>query len=247
MNLVRNILSAFARSWLGRARSRWWKWPPVGWVRFGSMRRLTPISRRWGLDRGSAIDRYYIEKFLTRHAEDICGRVLEIGENTYTYKFGGERVSHSDVLDVEKGNAKATIVADLACADHIPSDTFNCIILTQTLQLIYDVKAALIHLNRILKEEGVLLASFPGISKTPRQDMERWGWYWQFTTLSARRLLEEIFPSENVEVQASGNVLTAISFLHGVAAQELRPEELDFHDPDYEMLITVRAVKPKEE
>lgn len=244
---MRNILPLFVRSWLRRLRSRWWKWPPVGWVRLGSMRRLTPISRRWGFDRGSAIDRYYIEKFLTRHAEDICGRVLEIGDNTYTYKFGGGRVSHSDVLDVEKGNAKATIVADLTCADHIASNTFNCIILTQTLQFIYDVKAALMHLRRILKEGGVLLASFPGITKIGRHDMERWGWYWQFTTLSATRLLEEIFPPENVEVQACGNVLTAIAFLRGVAAEELRPEELDFHDPEYEVLITVRAVKPKEE
>jgi hypothetical protein len=33
--------------------------------------------------------------------------------------------------------------------------------------------------------------------------------------------------------------------LHGLASQELRQEELDHHDPDYEVLIMVTAVKPE--
>lgn len=39
------------------------------------------------------------------------------------------------------------------------------------------------------------------------------------------------------------NVLVACAFLHDLAAQELKPEELDSNDPDYQALITVRAVK----
>ena len=223
-------------------------WPPVGWVRFGSLRRLQPISRKFGFDRGQCIDRYYIENFLAAHAADIRGHILEIGDDTYTRRFGGERVTRSDVLHVQEGNPKATIVADLASgADHIPSDTFDCIIFTQTLQCIYDVRAALRTLYRILKPGGVLLATFPGISQISRYDMDRWGDYWRFTTLSARRLFEEIFPPECVKVNAHGNVLAAIAFLHGLAAEELREDELDYHDPDYELLITVRAVKPEGE
>ena len=38
--------------------------PPVGEVRFGSLRMVTPISTNWGLDRGLPIDRYYIERAL---------------------------------------------------------------------------------------------------------------------------------------------------------------------------------------
>jgi len=240
---LKAIIPADTRRWL-RARQRSLiRWPPVGFVRFGSLRRLQPISRVFGFDRGLCIDRYYIEQFLTRHAEDIRGHVLEIGDDGYTCKFGGERVSKSDVLHVVEGNPKATIVANLTCADHIPSDTFDCIILTQTLQFIYDVKAALRHLYRVLKPGGVLLATFPGISQISRYDMDRWGDYWRFTTLSARRLFEEVFPPECLTIEARGNVLAAIAFLHGLAAEELRSEELDYHDPDYEVLITVRAVK----
>ena len=224
----------------------WWKRPPVGRACFGDLRRLNPISRVFGLNRGKPIDRYYIEDFLARHAKDICGRVLEIGDDIYTQKFGGDFVSHSDVLHVTEDNPKATIVADLTRADHVPSNTFDCIIFTQTLQFIYDVPAALRHLYRILKPGGVLLVTFPGISQISRYDMDRWGDYWRFTTLSAKRLFGEVFPPKNVEVQAYGNVLTAVAFLHGLAAEELKQEELDYHDPDYEVLITVRSVKPKE-
>jgi ubiquinone/menaquinone biosynthesis C-methylase UbiE len=136
-------------------------------------------------------------------------------------------------------------VADLTCASHIPSDTFDCIILTQTLHLIYDVRAALTTLYRILKPGGVLLTTVSGISKISREDMDRWGHHWSFTTRSAQRLFQEFFPEMNVAVDAYGNVLAAIAFLHGLASEELRHEELDYHDRDYQVLITIRAVKPE--
>jgi len=218
--------------------------PPVGRVGFASLRRTTPISRVWGSDRGLPIDRYYIERFLSVHASDVRGHVLEIGSDTYTRRFGGDQVARSDVLFVAEGNPKATIVADLTSNNHIPSGIFDCILLTQTLQFIYDVRAALRTLDRILKPDGILLATFPGISQISRYDMDRWGDYWRFTSLSSRRLFEEVFPSAQVTVEAHGNVLTALTFLHGLAVQELRQEELDFQDPDYEVLIAVRAVKP---
>jgi glycosyltransferase involved in cell wall biosynthesis len=239
----RRIMPAPVRHWL------WTKWtgdeyrPPVGWVRFGSLRRVTPISRHFGFDRGLPIDRYYIENFLARHADDIRGHVLEIGDDTYTRRMGGNRVTRSDVLHVEEGNPKATYVADLTRADHLPSDTFKCIILTQTLHLIYDVRAALQTIYRILKPGGVVLATFPGISQVTH---DQWGdyWYWSFTSRSSQRLFEEVFPRTNIQVKTSGNVLTAIAFLQGLATEELRQEELDYHDEKYEVLITVRAMKP---
>jgi SAM-dependent methyltransferase len=220
-------------------------WPPVGLVRFGNLRRLRPISRDgFGWDRGLPVDRYYIEQFLARHAEQIRGRVLEVADNAYTRRFGGARVVQSDILHVRPDNRKATLVGDLADADHIPSDAFDCIILTQTLQYIPEVRAAVMTLQRILRPGGILLVTIPGISQISRSDMEQWGEYWRFTALSARWLFETAFPAANVVVEAHGSVLAAIAFLHGLAAEELRPQELAWHDPDYEVLITVRAVKP---
>jgi len=217
----------------------------VGWVRFGSLRRVLPISREFGYFRGLPIDRYYIEGFLAANASDIMGRVLEIGDDIYTHQFGNDRVTQSDVLDVMEGNKKATIVGDLASADHIPSECFDCIILVQTLQYIFDSRAALKTLFRILKPGGVALVTVPGISKASPYNGEGWmySWNWSFTSLSTKRLFEEIFPEKNVWVDTYGNVLAAMAVLQGLATEELRREELDHYDPAYPVTITVRAVK----
>jgi SAM-dependent methyltransferase len=235
----RKVLPVRAR----RGIIRYTRWPPVGFVRFGSLRRLRPISSDWGTERGQPIDRFYIERFLAENAADIRGRILEIGDNTYTLAFGGEQVTQSDVLHVAENRPQVTILGDLTNADHIPPDSFDCFILTQTLQAIYDVPAAIATAQRILKPGGVVLATVPGISKISRYDMDRWGYYWSFTTASARRLFSEAFPATNVQVEARGNVLAAIAFLHGLAAHELKRRELEVRDPDYEVLITIRAVK----
>ena len=220
--------------------------PPVGMVRFGDLRRVTPISAHWGFERGRPVDRYYIERFLEAHSADVRGRVLEIANNSYTLRFGGGRVVKSEVLHAEGGNPNATMVGDLASGGNIPSDAFDCIILTQTLLVIYDVRAAIRTLHRILKPGGVVLVTVPGVShKISRGDMDKWGDFWRFTTRSARQLFTEVFPPSNVTVEAYGNVLSASAFLYGLAVEDLRPEELDHFDPDFEVSISVRAVKPE--
>jgi SAM-dependent methyltransferase len=208
------------------------------------LRRLEPISRHFGFDRGQSIDRYYIERFLSTHAQEIRGRVLEVADAGYTRQFGGDRVTKSDVLHVVAGNPQATIVADLTCPLALPVDTFDCIVLSQTLHVIYDVRTAIKTLFRGLRPGGVLLVTTPGISHISRYDMDRWGDYWRMTSPAARRLFEEVFPASNVTVEAHGNVLAAVAFLHGLASQDLRQRALDYRDPDYELVITIRALKP---
>ena len=217
---------------------------PVGRVNFGDLRRLTPISSEWGFDRGRPIDRYYIERFLAQHATDIRGRVLEIGDNSYTRRFGGDRVTVSDVLNVRTTEG-TTILGDLADAPHVASDQFDCIIFTQTLQLIYDVRAAVATLHRILRCGGVLLATFPGITHT--QDGQ-WSadWCWNLTPASGRRLFSDQFGTPNVRLEAHGNVLAAIAFLHGIACEELTIAELDARQPAFDVTIAVRAIRTEQ-
>ncbi len=217
--------------------------PAVGRVSFGDLRRLEPLTRSFGYDRGKPIDRYYINKFLSQHTGDIEGDVVEIGDDRYTRKFGGDRVTRSDVLDQDHPGSTPTIIADLTNAYHVQSNSFDCIIITQTLQFIYDVHSAIHTLHRILKPGGVILGSLPSLSPICRYDMDRWGDYWRFTSATVQRLFGDLFGSKNVQVEAHGNVLVAMAFFYGMAAEDLTTEELDFKDRDYEALITVRAIK----
>lgn len=237
MNLARRFSPRTLVGWLsGRGT------PPVGRVRFGSFRRVTPISTAFGFDRGQPVDRHYIEDFLGRHAADVRGRVVEIGDDAYTRRFGHDRVTRRDVLHVSADNPQATIVADLADAGHVPSDAFDCVIVTQTLHLIYDMPAAVRTLQRILRPGGVCLATVPGISQV---DKGAWQatWFWSLTGAAAARLFGDAFGPGAVQVESHGNVLAACAFLQGLASSELHPEELAHRDPSYPVIVAVRAVK----
>src|SRR5206468_6336282 len=144
--------------------------------------------RSFGYERGQPIDRYYIEKFLGKHSGDIASHVVEIGDDRYIKQFGGDKVTHSDVLDQDHPGSSPTIVADLTNAGHVPSNSFNCIIAIQTLQFIYDIHAAVNTLHRILNSGGVLLVSLSTVSQISRYDMDQWGDYWRITSAAAKRL-----------------------------------------------------------
>lgn len=197
------------------------------------------MSNSWGFDRGRPVDRYYIDSFLEAHRNDIHGRILEILNKEYTRRFGSD-IERSDILDIDPANQQATIIADLAAADSIESDSFDCFILTQTLQLIYDVKSAIAHSHRILRPGGVLLVTIPAVSRLAGEGYTD---YWRFTPASCARLFGEIFGADQVTITAYGNVLSAVAFLEGMAYEELTKTELDVVDERYPVLMAIRAVK----
>ena len=235
---------AVVRTRMNASRQRASLAVPVGSVDFGDLRRTEPISRVFGLDRGTPVDRYYIEGFLGDQSGSVRGRVLEIGDATYTKRFGGSRVTRSDVLHVSGDSPEATVIADLTDAPQIATGTFDCIILTQTLQFTYSMEKTVAELFRILAPGGCVLCTVPGISQISRYDMDRWGDYWRLTDLSARTLFETAFPPQQVEVTTCGNVLAATAFLHGLAVSELATGELDVRDEDYPLIVAIKATKP---
>lgn len=199
-----------------------------------------PISREFGFDRGTPVDRYYIENFLRANAGRIRGRTLEIGDDSYTRRFGGA-ATEREVLHVTPGYPGATYHGDLTNGV-LPDDAFDCAVLTQTLHLIYDMPAAVAALHSALKPGGTLLVTVPGISQIAADE---WGetWYWSLTSQSLRRLLGDSFGPANVAVEAFGNVYAATAFLQGLATEELRPAKLDVRDPLYPVTVTGIATK----
>ena len=208
---------------------------------FRALQRTTPLSEMWGFDRGLPVDRYYIEQFLEQHRQDVRGHVLEVHDRAYIDRFGSG-VERADVLDIDEHNVQATIVADLARAHTLDGSRFDCFILTQTLHLIYDTRAAIRQAHRLLRPGGRLLATVPAVSRVG-VNVGVQGDYWRFTAASCRVLFGEVFGTTRVEVHSYGNVLAAIAFLSGMAADELPRRKLDVNDPYFPVVVAVRAVK----
>jgi SAM-dependent methyltransferase len=201
-----------------------------------------PVSRDFGFDRGLPIDRFYIEQFLHARRGDVHGRVLEVGDAAYSVRFGGTRVDRQDVLHVHAGNPAATIVGDLSTPGTLPRSAFDCIVLTQTLQFIFDMAAAVRELHAALKPGGVLLLTVPGISQIDRGEWSE-QCFWALTPAAVRRLLGEVFYEEAITVESHGNVFAATAFLQGLALAEVDQVKLDVHDDAYPVIVTAHATK----
>lgn len=213
-------------------------------IDLGGLRRLDPVSRVWGFDRGQPVDRHYIERFLEPRASLIRGRVLEVGEPLYTRMFGGDRVTQSEVLDVD-GSPGATYTCPLEHGDELPGEAFDCVVCTQTLQYIWDFRGAARTLHRILKPGGSLLLTVPGITQISHAEYGD-SWYWSFTASAVRRLVGEHFTDVEPTIEVFGNVLAATAFLYGLASSDLSDEELGHVDPDFEVIVGAHVNRAEE-
>lgn len=210
-------------------------------VRWGSLRRRQPVSHRWGYDRGTPVDRHLIEGFLTEHAGLIRGRVLEVKDDRYTRRFGHD-VTSSDIVDIDAANADATIVADLSEPGSLPAAAFDCAVITQTIMLVPDPFTAIENLWRSLAPGGTLLVTVAGISRVdpdgPQIDR------WRITPSGFQALVDRVCPDAEHVISGRGNLVTSIAFLQGLAAEELRDEELTRHDPAYPMITAAVLRQP---
>lgn len=208
---------------------------------FGLRARTLPVSEHWGYDRGTPIDRWYIERFLGDHRGDIRGRVLEVKDDSYTVRFG-TGVLQSVVLDVDPANSRADVLADLADARGMADESYDCIILTQTLQLIYRAADAIEHSHRMLVPGGVLLVTVPALSRVVLGHPLLVD-HWRFTQASCRALFGGPFRNGSVAVETYGNAVAGAGFLLGYAAEELSSRELDVVDERFPVVVAVRAVR----
>ncbi len=205
-----------------------------------------PVSRVFGFDRGTPIDRYYIDRFIERNESDINDRngifrILEIGEDIYSRKMMAD-LSYKDVrydiLNYQKGE-------DLTDINTLRENYYDLFICTQTFNFIYDVKKAIEGAYYTIKPKGILLATVAGvITPVSRYDMDRWGHYWGFTDLSIRKMMADVFGEENVKVITYGNALASTAFVQGIALEDIDdPALLDNTDRDYQILIGISAKK----
>jgi SAM-dependent methyltransferase len=225
-----------------------WRNRLVRWRRPRSLYLLSrnpdPISAYAGRERGEPIDRFYIESFLAKHAADIRGHCLEVKDDLYTTRFGGDKVTQRDILDINAENPRATIIGDLRQLTAIADNTYDCFILTQTLQYIDDLDAAACECHRILKPGGVLLITLPCLGKVEGLEPNVSGNFWRFTPHAARYLFKKVFPEATLDVQSHGNARAGMAFWVGLCQEDFSLRQLTHHDPAFPVIVTVRAVKP---
>lgn len=201
-----------------------------------------PVSHIFGCERGTPIDRYYIENFISTNKSLIHGVCCEIAEDTYCKKYG-TAIIRQEILHYNNTNPAATIIGDLTKHDSLPQNLLDCFICTQTFNFIYDVKSAFQGTYKMLKPGGALIATVAGISQISRYDMDRWGDYWRFTDLSLKKMAEET-GFHNITINVYGNALAATSFVQGIAVEDLKnPKLLDELDIDYQVTLGLLAYK----
>jgi SAM-dependent methyltransferase len=235
------LRSRLARRLLPPALRAWWRRGEG--VNMGDLGSLEPPSRLMGLDRGTPVDRWYIERFLAANAARIRGRVLEVADDRYTRQFGGDRVTARAVLHAVPGNAAATLVGNLETGEGIPDAQFDCAIVTQVLECVFEVGDAVRHIHRMLAPGGTALVTVPAIAPVSRYDADRWGEYWHFSEQSAARLFGPVFGTANVRVESHGNHAAAHACVAGMAAAELSDEQRTAYDADYPVVVTVVATR----
>lgn len=196
-----------------------------------------PVSRQFGTERGTPIDRYYIEKFLHEHEAYIYGDVLEIEDNSYTKQFGWDRVHRSIIMDVNSRDSRVTFNGNLETGEGIQEEIADCVILTQTLMYIFDLKNAAHQIGRLLKKGGTALITCSGISQNSRRCMEDYGCYFNFNVASLVRMFETEHELEVIESGSSGNAKTVTAHISGVCCEDLKQEDFMFEDKCYPLIV----------
>jgi hypothetical protein len=210
--------------------------------RWGNLRRLQQFSRdHFGFDRGTPIDRYYVDQFFQQHRDAITGDVLEIDKDMYAGQYGHD-MRKVDTFDIEPDpDWPPTFVCDLAHSEDIlPSEAYDCVLLPCTLSVLRELGPCLRNALRVLRPNGVILAS--GATTMPLNTED--GDYWHHSPAGWREFLPSVWPGCEIVVEGYGNCLAVAAANLGLVVEDLTPKELDYYDPILPVTTTVFCRKP---
>lgn len=207
---------------------------------------VKPVSKLFGLSRGGSIVRYYIDSFINEYRKYIQGKVLEIGDDRYshskTHSVQTDILLFSDDKEVNE-ETSGVIYGDLRNGKGIKDDYYDCIIMTQVLNFMSDIKNIAEVIRKKLRIGGVCLITVSGITPISRYDMDRWGHYWNFTTKGLNELLDNT--DLDIAICEYGNVKAACAFLQGMSVQDLSADDLSYNDEDFPIVISAYVKRLK--
>ncbi len=204
-----------------------------------------PYSRIFGLDRGTAIDRFFIEDFLNKNSNLIIGNILEFGDDRYISKYA-TKINNSIVFGGKGQNIiTKSFNIDLTNLSELNSylNYFDCIIATNVLNFIFDFDTAIKNLSKIIKADtGTCLITVSGLTSISKFDYERWGDYWRFNDLSMALIFKKYF--SNVDIDFYGNSKLAAAFILGLSKEEIPYNLFQKKDHEYQITIVIKASNP---
>lgn len=233
---VRRYLAAARFAALGRARAA------RASALSAALRSLSgPVSASYGFDRGTPVDRPYIEEFLALHSADVRGRVLEVKDDTYARRFGGDRVEAVEVVDIDADNDRATLVADLDEPGALRVDAYDCVLLTQTLQFLAPARS-LPSLYAALRPGGTLLLTTGVLCRLETPDTDKW----RLPAAGLATLFADHLPPDAVvDVRARGNAVAAAAFALGLSVEDVGAAALVPDDWRFPVVTTARVQRPR--
>ena len=235
--VARKLAHAMGPAWTTRLRCMV---RGLGIPRWGNLRRLQPFSMKFGWDRGSPIDRYYVDRFFERHRSYITGDVLEIDRSIYTRRYGHDlRIIQAFDIDPD---CEDTLRCDLAHSENVLStEAYDCLLMPCSLSFLRELEPSLRNALRVLKPGGVILANAAGLLRIDKVSLD----LWRFSPAGWQELLSRIWPACEIVVEGEGNCLSVIAANLGISQEELTAEELDYTDELFPVVTNVFCRKPK--
>lgn len=195
-----------------------------------------PVSLQFATERGTPVDRYYIEKFLGNNSRFIQGDILEIEDNTYTKQFGSGNF-RSLVMDVSSESDGVDFLANLETGEGIRDGVADCFICTQTLMYIYDLASTADNIHRLLKTGGTALITCSGLSQNSRRCMDNYGCTYNFNVDVFRHMFADQDKFEIIDIGSYGNVKTVCAHLAGLCIEDLTEEDFSVNDKYYPLVV----------
>jgi SAM-dependent methyltransferase len=199
---------------------------------------MEPLSDDHGFDRGTPLDRRYIESFLAGHEDAVHGAVLEVGDDRYSRRFGAP--VRTTVVDVDRANPQATLSADLCDSASLPADAFDCIVLVETLHLLSAPAACLANCQRALVSGGSLLMTVPALKRLSptRPDSD----FWRFTPAGLELLFARTWDGP-FTIESFGNLRVCLGFLCAQVVEDLDDDDFARNDPRFPLTVAAQARK----
>ena len=202
-----------------------------------TLKSIKIYSEKFGFDRGTPIDRYYINTFLENlKLENSFNRSLEFGEIHYSDRFKvKEKYFLSHPAYETRAISSKQISFDLNSAHNYDGIKFDLILSTNVINFTKNPFVSIKHHMDMLNSGGTLVLTASASMPISKFDAERWGDYWRIAPDGLNQLLRTL--NCEYDIHSFGSFVTSIAFLCGLSAEEVDPLDLNENDDRYPIIV----------